>query len=101
METEATTYLVECYSPAIARADVESAALRALDVSAAMRGEGRSVEYAGAFLVPADEVVFHVFASTSAGDVREATARAAVRFDRVVESVVLGSPTDARERGET
>jgi hypothetical protein len=101
MQTEATTYLVECYSPGIVREEVESAAVRALDASAKMRGEGRSVEYVGALLVPADEVVFHVFASASAGDVREASSRAAVRFDRVVESIVLGSPTDVRERGET
>jgi hypothetical protein len=85
------TYLVECYSPGIAREEVESAAARALDASEAMRGEGRCVEYVGALLVPADEVVFHVFASTSPGAVREASSRAAVRFDRVVESVAVGS----------
>jgi hypothetical protein len=85
------TYLVECYSPGIDRTDVESAAVRAGDVSAELRREGRSVEYIGALLVPADEVVFHVFASTSARAVREASSRAAVRFDRVVESVSVGS----------
>jgi hypothetical protein len=92
VETEGTqTYLVECYSPGIVREEVELAARRALDAAAAMRGEGRSVEYVGALLVPADEVVFHVFASTSAGAVREASSRAAVRFERVVESVAVGS----------
>jgi hypothetical protein len=89
---EAThTYLVECYSPGIARADVESAAERALDASAALRREGWSVEYVGALLVPGDEVVFHVFASTSAAAVREASSRAAVSFARVVESEPVGS----------
>jgi hypothetical protein len=89
METQ--TYLVECYSPGIGREDVESAAERALDASAALRSEGCSVEYVGALLVPADEVVFHVFASTSVGAVREASSRAAVPFERVVESVAVGS----------
>jgi hypothetical protein len=85
------TYLVECYAPGIAREEVESAAARVLDASAAMRGEGCSVDYVGALLVPEDEVVFHVFASTSAHAVREASSRASVRFDRVVESVTVGS----------
>jgi hypothetical protein len=88
---ETQTYLVECYSPGLAREDVESAAERALDASASMRSEGRCVEYVGALLVPADEVVFHVFSSTSVAAVREASSRAAVAFARVVESVPVGS----------
>ena len=91
------TYLVECYAPGIGREEVESAAARALDASAAMRGEGRSVEYVGALLVPADEVVFHVFSSTSVAAVREASSRAAVAFARVVESVPVGSLRLRRE----
>jgi hypothetical protein len=93
------TYLVECYSPGILREEVESAAVRALGASAQLRGEGLTVEYVGALLVPADEVVFHVFASTSAGAVREASSRAAVRFDRVVESVALGALQMRRDDG--
>jgi hypothetical protein len=85
------TYLVECYSPGIGRADVEAAAGRAVEASAALRSEGCTVEYVGALLVPADEVVFHVFASASLGEVREASARAAVSFERVVESIAMGS----------
>jgi hypothetical protein len=85
------TYLVECYSPGIAREQVESAGERALEASAAMRSEGCPVKYIGALLVPADEVVFHVFASTSAAVVQEASSRAAVSFARVVESVAVGS----------
>ena len=77
--TEATqTYLVECYLPGIGREDVESAGRRAVEASAALRSEGCTVEYVGALLVPADEVVFHVFASACAGAVREASVRAAV-----------------------
>jgi hypothetical protein len=95
---EAThTYLVECYSPGIGREEVESAAARALDASEAMRVEGRDVEYVGALLVPADEVVFHVFSSSSPTAVREASSRASVAFARVVESVPVGSLRLRRE----
>ena len=92
------TYLVECYSPGIARKDVESAGRRASDASAALRGEGCRVDYVGAILVPADEVVFHVFDSACLGAVREASVRAEVPFERVVESVAVGSLQLRREQ---
>lgn len=88
--TLSRTYLVECYAPGIERAEVESAADRALAASAELREEGRKVEYVGAILVPGDEVVFHIFASECAGTVREASARASVEHERVVESVAVG-----------
>lgn len=84
------TYLVECYEPGLAHAQVESASERALAASAELRDEGRTVEYVGAIFVPGDEVVFHVFAAESAATVSAATARAAVAYERVVESVSVG-----------
>jgi hypothetical protein len=84
------TYLVECYEPGIAPAEVASAGDRALTASVALRQEGRSVEYVGAILVPGDEVVFHVFAADCAATVCAASARASVPYERVVESVTVG-----------
>jgi hypothetical protein len=98
-ETLSRTYLVECYAPGIERAEVESAADRALAASAELREEGREVEYVGAILVPEDEVVFHIFASESAGTVREASARASVEHERVVESVAVGQFQLRKETG--
>jgi hypothetical protein len=96
--TETTrTYLVECYSPGVARQDVESAAARALAASTELRHEGCPVEYVGAILVPGDEVVFHVFASDCAGAVRAASARASVEYERVVESFAVGQLQLRRE----
>ena len=86
------TYLVECYSPGIARMEVEAAAERAVAACAELREEGCGVDYVGAMLVPADEVVFHVFASPCARVVREAGLRAGVPFERVVESVAVPTP---------
>jgi len=86
-----STYLVECYSPGIRREDVETAGARAHAASAALQQEGLFVEYVGALLVPVDEVVFHVFSSVNAEAVREASTRAEVSFERVFESVPVGS----------
>jgi hypothetical protein len=84
------TYVVECYSPAIDRQAVESAGDRATAAAASLRSEGSPVEYAGALLVPGDEVVFHLFTARSADPVREASLRAGVEFERVVESIPIG-----------
>lgn len=84
------TYLLECYKPGLERAEVESVSDRVLAAAAKLREEGRRVEYVGAILVPEDEVVFHVFAAESADAVREASVRASVEYERVVESVAVG-----------
>lgn len=100
-ETTSHTYLVECYSPGVERADVESAGERAVAVSAELRNEGCAVEYVGAILVPGDEVVFYVFASSCPGAVREASVRAAVPFERVVESVAVDRPPHAARKEQS
>ena len=83
------TYLVECYVPGIDREALESAASRAAAAAEQLRGDGVAVEYLQAVLVCADEVVFHVFASDGPSAVREASERAGVSFERVLESVAL------------
>lgn len=63
------------------------------EAAAGLRAEGRDVEYLRAILVPGDEIVFHVLSAGDAEDVREASRRADVEFERVVESVAV----DARD----
>jgi hypothetical protein len=94
------TYLLECYESGLERAEVESATDRALAASAELREEGRKVEYVGAILVPEDEVVFHVFAAESAAAVREASVRASVEYERVVESIAVGQLELRRNQAE-
>jgi hypothetical protein len=94
------TYLLECYKPGLERAEVESASGRALAAAANLRAEGTKVEYVGAILVPEDEVVFHVFAAESADAVREASVRASVEYERVVESVAVGQLELTRKQAE-
>jgi hypothetical protein len=84
------TYVVECYSPAIDRRAVRSSGRRAAAATGEMRNQSRLVDYLGALLVPGDEVVFHLFAARSVTAVREATLRAGIEFERVVESIPVG-----------
>ena len=86
MIVPARTYVVECFMPGVRAADVTSAARRAAAVSAQLRAEGGSVTYAGAILVPDDEVVLHLFCSDCARTVERASERAALCFERVLES---------------
>lgn len=83
------SYLVECYSPGVRRADVESAARRAAAVSEELRHSGTPVDYTGAILLPGDEVVLHLFSSESEQGVREASERAAIAFERILETVQI------------
>jgi hypothetical protein len=83
-------YVVECYSPAIDRPAVRSSGRRAAAETSEMRNQSRLVDYLGALLVPGDEVVFHPFAARSGTAVREATLRAGIEFERVVESIPVG-----------
>lgn len=71
------------------RGAVEAAGRLLGEAAAGLRREGRDVEYLRAILMPGDEVVFHVLAASTADTVREASRRAAVEFERVVESVAV------------
>ena len=82
------TFLVECYAPGIGQADVEAVGERAAR-AAALRDEGRAIDYQRALFVPGDEAVLHIFTAADADTVREAGRRAAISFDRVVESVAI------------
>lgn len=90
---EGRTFLAECYAPAIDEAAVEAAGARIRAAIAAAGQCPQPVAYAGAMLVPEDEVVFHVFVAGQARDVDETCRVACVEFARVVESVaVAGQP---------
>ena len=88
------TFLVECSAPDIARIDVEAVGRRAAAAAAQLRGEGHHIEYVRALFVPGDDAVFHVFSADAIDTVREAGERAAIPFERVVESVAVEAEAD-------
>jgi hypothetical protein len=82
-------FVAECYAPASA---VDAMAVGLDRVGAActhLRAAGTEIVYLGALIVPDDEIAFHVFAAPDAGDVEQASRRAGLRVDRVVESVAV------------
>jgi Protein of unknown function (DUF4242) len=89
------SYLVECYWPGVSEDKLAAAAWRAHEAALALRRHGGDVDYLGSILVPADETVFCLFEGREA-DVRAASERAGVPFDRVLESLRF----DYRQREE-
>ena len=79
------TYLVECYWPGVDAQRLAEGERRAREVSAELSLRGRPVSFLGSVLVPADETVFCFFAGSEA-DVREASERAEIPFERVLEA---------------
>ena len=94
--TGSRTFLVECYVPDVDPAAVEADARRASAIAADLRRSGVELEYVNAMLVPGDDAVFHVFAAHDEETVREASLRAELPFERIVESIaIFEQPTAA------
>jgi hypothetical protein len=63
--------------------------MRARSACLELAADGRAIEYSGALLLPADEVVMHLFTSASEDVVRDASERAALPFERILETVTV------------
>ncbi len=87
------TWLVECYGPGIGEATVAAASDRARAAVEIERAAGAEIEYLGALVMPTDEAVFHAFAADDLERVADASARAGLRYERIVESVSVRAPT--------
>ena len=78
-------YVVECYWPGVTRSAMLASAER-LDVAAhELSTLDRPLRLLGSGLVPADETAFYLLLAASDLDVAEASSRAGLRFERVVE----------------
>jgi hypothetical protein len=81
------SYLVESYL-APARADELAATTsRARRAAEAMCAEGVAVRYVRSTFLVEDEVCLHLFEAPSAEAAGEASTRAAISYDRIVEAV--------------
>jgi hypothetical protein len=90
------TYMAECFWPDVRAEDIEQGAERIRGSASRLLREGRRVDFLGSILMPGDEVVFYLFESDSADNVREVCEHAGITFERVVESV----PRSAQPRIE-
>lgn len=79
-------YLVEAYTSKRSREDLGSLVARALRASAGMRRDGIDVRYVLPIFVPEDEICFHLFEAPSVEAVSEASRRAELVYERIVET---------------
>jgi hypothetical protein len=82
-----TQYLVELYLPRLRADGLAEGAARARAAARAMTAEGRPVRFVRTVFVPEDEVCFYVYEAESADAAGEASRRAELPFERVLEAV--------------
>lgn len=84
------SFLVEAYTAA---ADVAGLEARARAAAEELAQAGRAVRYVRSIFVPEDETCFHLFEAASVEAVREASDRARLSPQRIVETITPGSTT--------
>jgi len=88
------SFLAETYLARPDRTRAQEHAQRARVAAQELAKQGTPIRFVRSIYVPDDEVCFFVFDAISADAVEAACARAAVRFERVVEAIE--SPRDQR-----
>lgn len=79
-------YLVELYLPSGSSGPREAARI-ARSSANAMHREGRRIRFLRSIFVPEDETCFLLFEAASADLVGEASRRAALHYERIVEAI--------------
>jgi hypothetical protein len=82
------SYLVECYWPGVCEQALREGARRARQAALELRRQGRNVVFLRSILIPIDETVFCLWGGSEA-DVRTASERAGMPFERVLESLQI------------
>lgn len=91
------SYLVEVYGGGIRSEELPQASERAELAATELTRQGIPVRFLGSISVPEDEMCFYLYEGPSEATVGEASRRAAIPFERVVEAVALGvGGSDAR-----
>jgi Protein of unknown function (DUF4242) len=85
-------YLVEAYLPTADGATRRRVVATARSAAEEMARTGTAIRYLRSIFVPTDETCFHLFDAPSAELVREASERAGLGPERIVEAI-------QRERG--
>jgi hypothetical protein len=80
-----TSFLVETYAPSAIT--LEEAETRARRAAVELANSGTPVRYVRSIFVPGDEMCLYLFEAPSAEAVREASERAGLVAERIVEAV--------------
>jgi hypothetical protein len=84
---DASEYLVEAYVSGCGPEELEQIAAQAAKAAEELEGQGKSVRYLRSIFVPEEETCFHVYAASSAGDVRDASERAGICPERIAAAI--------------
>ena len=82
------SYLVESYHPRGRSAALPEVATRARSAAHGLWAEGKRIRYVRSALLPSDELCLHLFQADSASLVSQASERAGIAPERVVETVL-------------
>lgn len=86
-------YTAKCFWPGVTEDDLRRAAVRAADGTA----EAAQAQFRGALYLPGDELVLCLFESSSRASVKDASERAGMPCERVIETVWVGSAAKGGE----
>lgn len=87
------SFLVECYWPGVSAVELAAVAGRAQEAACELRRQGHELRFLSSVLIPTDETVFCFFEGDES-DVRLASDRAGVPYERVLESVRIDGRRD-------
>jgi hypothetical protein len=90
-------YLAELYLSKSDSRGLREAAARARSAAEAMTREGTSIRYLRALFLGEDETCFHLYEAGSREPVLEASRRAAIPVERVVEALDIEVESDGDE----
>lgn len=94
------SFAAELYLPSAGPDRFPAIADRARAAADEMASEGYGIRYRGAVLLTEDETCFCFFEAQSEDEIREASRRAEVTFDRIVPAAAYGVPhADSAARG--
>jgi hypothetical protein len=82
-----SSYLVELYQPRSRADQLTQASARLRAAAAELSSEGTPVRYLRGLFLPEDETCLHLFEADSREAVDEASRRAELAYDRIVEAV--------------
>lgn len=94
------TFLVERYWPGVDLVRLRDALPRLEAAARELTAEGRRIEHVGSILMPADQVVFSLFAAGDESIVRQLNERADLPADRIAVAIALLPPGGGRPEPE-
>ena len=89
------SYLIECYLPRSRADELPTAVSRLEAVVTALAAGGERIHHVRSTYLPSDELCLHLITAESAEQVSEASRRAGIEADRVVQAVPVAT-NDAR-----